>query len=343
MTDLPTPPLVSVVIPFFNASTTIRQCVDSVLRQTVRDVEILAVDNNSTDGGPDALRDLECQHLCVLHEPTPGPAAARNCGLDAARGTYVLFLDADVELPDPHWLERAISLLEAHHPQAIIGVSGVGQATSSDLVSDALNALLYGRSTTREYRTNHVATMVLMMRAADVHPQRFSTRLRCGEDPEFCFRYADRGWALLVHPALAVLHKHPVTLKGAISRWYRYGKFFALPYLLHPRQIRASVVARLAFAVALPVLAVAAVFSLSIALVVFFTAVLVLFAAYVFQLIRAGTPFPWVPPYAAIHCVKQLAQIFGILVSIPKWVQLRRYRPSQSMLAGIRSPERAAP
>ncbi len=90
-------PFFSVIIPIYNVEKYLRECVDSVLSQTFRDIEIILVD----DGSPDA-----CPQICdeyakntpfvkVIHKKNGGLSDARNYGINEARGEYLLFLDSD--------------------------------------------------------------------------------------------------------------------------------------------------------------------------------------------------------------------------------------------------------
>lgn len=99
---------VSVIIPVYNAAPYLRQCLDSVVRQTLRDIEILCVDDGSTDGSPAILREYEARdsRIRVLTQPNLNAGAARNRGLDEARGDYLSFLDAD-DFFEPDMLEKA--------------------------------------------------------------------------------------------------------------------------------------------------------------------------------------------------------------------------------------------
>lgn len=90
-------PIISVIVPCFNAAPYVEACMDSLCLQTFEDIEILIVDDGSTDGSG-ALADARAQHdmrVRVLHQPNGGVSAARNTGLDAAQGTYICFVDAD--------------------------------------------------------------------------------------------------------------------------------------------------------------------------------------------------------------------------------------------------------
>lgn len=95
-------PAVSVVIPAFNAEAYIGEALSSICEQTLRDVEVLVVDDGSTDNTiREVNRFKHLLDLVVLRQANAGPAAARNAGIRRARGRFCAFLDSDdVMLPD---------------------------------------------------------------------------------------------------------------------------------------------------------------------------------------------------------------------------------------------------
>jgi len=106
-------PLVSILIPAFNAAPWIAQTLDSALAQTWPQIEILVVDDGSTDNTLDIARSYKNKSLRVISQPNAGAAAARNTGLRAALGDYIQFLDAD-DLLAPDKIERQmLALAEA--------------------------------------------------------------------------------------------------------------------------------------------------------------------------------------------------------------------------------------
>lgn len=99
-----TAPRLSVVVPVYNAAATLDRCVESILQQTVPGgLELILVDDGSKDDSPalcDAWAERDAR-VRVIHQPNSGPSAARNAGLDAARGAYISFVDSDDRLlPD---------------------------------------------------------------------------------------------------------------------------------------------------------------------------------------------------------------------------------------------------
>ena len=90
--------LISTIIPVYSRPSLLREAVDSVLAQTYRPIEIIIVDDGSTDSTPEVaeeLRSLYPDIIRVLHQVNGGPGRARQAGLDTAQGEYVQFLDSD--------------------------------------------------------------------------------------------------------------------------------------------------------------------------------------------------------------------------------------------------------
>jgi glycosyltransferase involved in cell wall biosynthesis len=111
---MPTP-LVSVIVPAFNAERFIAEAVTSILAQTWRNVECLVVDDGSRDGTPKLVEEIISRgepRLRLLRGANTGVAAARNRGVAASNGDFVAFLDAD-DLWLPRKLERQIDVMRA--------------------------------------------------------------------------------------------------------------------------------------------------------------------------------------------------------------------------------------
>lgn len=87
-------PLVSVIIPVFNGEKYIRCAIESVQKQDYQQIEIIVVDDGSTDATLDILRGFDTR-ITVYRQPNKGSAAARNLGIRMAQGSYIAFLDAD--------------------------------------------------------------------------------------------------------------------------------------------------------------------------------------------------------------------------------------------------------
>lgn len=102
-------PLISVIIPTHNVANEIEECLESVLRQSLNDVEIICIDDASTDGTLEILNGLAACHDRMTVIPlahNSGAGIARNTGLEHAGGQYVAFMDGDDLYPDESALER---------------------------------------------------------------------------------------------------------------------------------------------------------------------------------------------------------------------------------------------
>lgn len=89
--------LVSVVVPVYNSKAYLKDCLDSLLNQTLKAIEIIAVDDGSTDGSSQILNEYaeSYQNLIVIHQSNQGQGSARNAGVSIARGGYIGFVDSD--------------------------------------------------------------------------------------------------------------------------------------------------------------------------------------------------------------------------------------------------------
>ncbi len=107
--------MVSVIIPVYNNAETIDRCVSSLLNQSCEDLQILLIDDGSTDGSAGkcdgfAARDAR---IAVLHQPNGGASCARNAGLRLADGEYVTFMDAD-DYVEPEHISSLIGLINKY-------------------------------------------------------------------------------------------------------------------------------------------------------------------------------------------------------------------------------------
>jgi glycosyltransferase involved in cell wall biosynthesis len=104
---------ISVIIPSYNRAHCIAACISSVLTQTMQDLEVIVVDDNSTDNTKEVIKkitDPRVKYFC--HEKNQGGAVARNTGIKNSSGEFIAFLDSD-DLWLPEKLEKQIQLLES--------------------------------------------------------------------------------------------------------------------------------------------------------------------------------------------------------------------------------------
>lgn len=111
---LTTGPVISVIVPVYNASRYLTACLDSVRRQSFDDFEVLLIDDGSTDGSGDICEKYcaEDPRFIVVHQANKGSSEARNRGLELSKGQYIAFVDADDWIDDDHLLVLLESIKE---------------------------------------------------------------------------------------------------------------------------------------------------------------------------------------------------------------------------------------
>lgn len=189
-------PSVSVILPVYNGARYLRAAIDSVIAQTLGDWELIAIDDGSTDDTPRILEQYADPRLVLLRQANAGEAAARNAGLDRARGNYIAFLDAD-DTYFPHALGELARFLD--------GRARVDVVYSDGQVCDQENRFLMRLS---EHRPGPQAGPMLerlvtspgavgvpsctMLRRAVIerHGARFDTDLVIGPDWDFWIQLA---------------------------------------------------------------------------------------------------------------------------------------------------------
>lgn len=131
-------PHFSVIIPAYNASETIRSTVASVLLQTDRDLEIILVDDGSTDDTLSLLLDIGCKdaRVRVVSQPNGGVSSARNFGASLAKGRLLAFLDADDQWESTKLAQHRI----AHEADPMLDVSFAQVAFCSDKIGQLIGS-----------------------------------------------------------------------------------------------------------------------------------------------------------------------------------------------------------
>ncbi len=107
-------PMISIIVPVYNVERYLPECLDSICGQSYRNLQIILVDDGSTDNSG-TICDQYAEkdpRIRVIHKPNGGAASAKNAGLDAIRGNYVAFIDSD-DYVEPQWLERTMAVIQS--------------------------------------------------------------------------------------------------------------------------------------------------------------------------------------------------------------------------------------
>lgn len=135
-------PLVSVVVPVYNVERYVGECLDSLLAQTYGNIEVICVNDGSTDGSGEILGRYEKQFdaarkYTIITQSNAGLSAARNAGMDAATGKYIYFLDSD-DMVAPEAIENLVNLAELNElDQIIFNCRTFAEGNDPVLIADA--------------------------------------------------------------------------------------------------------------------------------------------------------------------------------------------------------------
>jgi glycosyltransferase involved in cell wall biosynthesis len=202
-------PLVSAIIPVFNGERYLEEAIDSVRAQAVEALELILVDDGSTDGSASLARRV-APDAALLHQANQGPGSARNAGVRRARGEFIAFLDAD-DLWVPGKLARQLGAFE-REPSLDIVTGLVEQFRSAEL-DPATSARL---SCPDRPIPGMVFGATLIRRAAFERVGPIATDLTLGEAIDWFARARALGVSIRQHEEIALrrrLHDTNLTLR----------------------------------------------------------------------------------------------------------------------------------
>jgi len=209
-------PLVSVVIPFFDAHRFLAEALASVLAQGYTPLEVLLVDDGSTDGGADSVAHLMAadDRVRLLRQwPNQGPAAARNRALREARGTFVAFLDAD-DLMVGDRIAFQVDYLDTHSGVDVV----LGEADHFTETGIDPPPWHGDRPTTTRHRYRNPMTM-LARRTVFGRVGLFDPSYRVGEDMEWLLRAGSAGVTIVTVDRVLIRRRfHGANLTYATSQ-----------------------------------------------------------------------------------------------------------------------------
>ncbi|NWG75359.1 MAG: glycosyltransferase family 2 protein [Rubrivivax sp.] len=209
-------PVVSVVVPAYNAAWCVRKAIDSVLAQTFRDFELLGVDDGSTDATFAVLSSYGAP-VRIIRQPNQGLSSARNAGIRESRGRFVAFLDAD-DWWMPAKLERQVDLLQSRPEIGFVSTTARVEDPDGRLLKMWACTTCSGPFLPRLFGANgDVAgsgSAVMARRELFDRVGGFDETLRSLEDVDMWMRLAAVAEYACIDEPLAVILKRP----GSMSR-----------------------------------------------------------------------------------------------------------------------------
>ena len=119
-------PVLSIIVPVYNVATYLREGLDSILRQEVQDIEVICVDDCSSDSSPDILKEYQAKDnriQFIRQSENKGPSATRNIGIKYAKGKYIAFFDPDDKVENNLYAELIHAIEDKKTDLALCGYS----------------------------------------------------------------------------------------------------------------------------------------------------------------------------------------------------------------------------
>lgn len=186
--------LISVVIPAFNRADTIQKCIESVLAQTYRNIEVIVVDDGSSDNTPDLVDLIEDSRVCkcIRLQSNNGACYARNKGAEAAKGAYIAFQDSD-DIWKPDKLEKQLSYLKQKHADMVFcGMKRVNQFKNKSWYFPIYTIDESKNMKRQILAENCVSTQCILIRKEAFQKVLFDPTIRKFQDWDFSIRAAEK-------------------------------------------------------------------------------------------------------------------------------------------------------
>jgi glycosyltransferase involved in cell wall biosynthesis len=216
---------ISVIIPTFNRAQFVKKAINSVLNQTFQDVEIVVVDDGSTDNTKDIINSYG-EQVRYIYQENKGAASSRNTGIEASKGEYIAFLDSD-DYYTAENLQKKLSFLESN--------SKIGWVYSDwQLIDDKSNYLdkgslrfnYFNKKLSGEifeelfYKRNFIATDTVVIRRSVLEDIGFfDPTIPSQEEYDLWLRVSARYPVCYINEPLVIVTIHPDSLSTDFSKW----------------------------------------------------------------------------------------------------------------------------
>ena len=222
-------PDISIIIPVYNVEKYLRRCLDSILSNSYENLEVICIDNGSTDGSCHILKYYEKKddRVIVLKQSKSGPSAARNMGLDKARGKYISFVDSD-DFVQYNAYEILIEVAEENELDMVIfGANTIPWQSAPEWMNRIINtrymyykdcegsSVVFKEPACRPFLWMHFIKRELFEKPTKL---RFDESMMLGEDQLLQFQYIPRAKNIMVIDDK--LYNYQISRSGSLMQMY---------------------------------------------------------------------------------------------------------------------------
>lgn len=183
--------MVSVIIPTFNRAGLIEKCVDSILSQTYKDIEVIIVDDGSTDNTREVVERMKDPRIYYYYQDNKGACAARNHGIEVSQGEYIAFQDSDDEW-SPNKIERQMDALLGNNGIDIVCCKTLCRrldGSTFESMRDVGDGFI-----TKERGPGGITTQTLLMKRYVAENVKFDTNVTRYQDLDFLLMAQEKGY-----------------------------------------------------------------------------------------------------------------------------------------------------
>lgn len=225
---------VSVVIPAYNEATYIDRLLGALEKQKNVEFEVIVADAQSGDGTEEVIKDFQDKmKLTLLQSPPRGPAAARNEGAAIAKGEWLLFLDADCDLPDENFIRTMVDVAKENGWSTATPKVAHSDASLLESIGSKLN-YWYIRALARTKHPVAPGWCILTKRALFEENLGFNEKIHFGEDYDYVSRAGYAGFGFVEKTYYFVDLRRPraegwrFPVKGVANEIYRHTHHYKL-------------------------------------------------------------------------------------------------------------------
>lgn len=185
--------MISIIIPIYNSEKKLSECLDSIIKQSYQDFELILINDGSNDNSEEICHTYQSKHpqrIRYYHQVNCGVSSARNMGLDNANGEYICFVDSD-DYVEPNYLVELLHLLEENNADISMCDICRKESDGSTIPLKDNNDIIYAIMSNTYGQTNRGPYCKLYKKSI-IGSLRFNENIYLGEDTLFCVEYAKR-------------------------------------------------------------------------------------------------------------------------------------------------------